>query len=1040
MNEPSPSLTSHTAPAVGPVPPFLPSPSYLTNGVPPGPVSGPQEEDEPYTIKCICNFQDDDGSTVFCERCETWQHIECYYPTRDVPDVHNCRDCEPRPLDQRRATERQRRRREQIDAGERKPKRPAGKSHKKKSTPSITQLNGWTLPDKQDAGNASDRASDSPREQPPPAKKPKTSHRSSSSISSQAGTPGLALDSRKRTGSLPRKARSPSKVPANRSLNGVGDELYTLDFMRLYREDNGDVPLQANLHSNIAITGQLSSWISDPEALAQATDGKAPAEVFQRVDRPIDSLPLPEVSKHEKGDSSLLCHGLNPLWKYLTVNAFVPEGSVVGELKGTIGHLQEYYQSPTNKWHSLRHPEPFVFFHPQLPIYIDTRTEGTKCRYVRRSCRPNMDLKTLISNGVEYHFCFFATEDLQPGTEITIGWDLDDQVQKYLYRFVRPAESLGVKQEGLGEAEEEYISTWVGRVLANFGGCACNGPQPCLLSRFDRRGANHLEPPRPVPLDAPKPKRSKKGRNQISPPSTGQATNSRAGSEGVNAKEHEDDHEDSRSTSGSVRSKPRSRDITPLTQISEGLPGKVPELSDREKRKIAALEKTFEQLEQGESAHKKKKRHSGGSNLNTPSTATSVRAAKARKGRQTITDEQTQKQLGHSSTTDHQSISSAPHRPRYVDAGTSRRQSGSPSEPSPVQYRPSPSSASPVSRPLPRDDQDTSSPLPSPIYADSSTQTDPEGDVWYYSSAAPKRKMNMSLTQRLLTRCHEDRLRLEERRRARDDPDRASHGLSATNASSPIDGSSKDMLENLRASPQMDQDKSSDGDVQMKDRDAETSSRLGSDSPDLGRSPGPPDGLSPISEAINNPIKPPPPPWPSARPRSPDSGQSPTSYRSAGLRVQLPPTPQFSNHSPSTASVAGTPTSSGTLVPQSPFGIGANSFAPPFSPSVISSVHPSPIKKKISFSDYVSRRSKAEPPGTGAATAAAAAAAAATTAAMSEAADKSSSDPTSANNVVKATVGDLPDDGKMQGVESETAANAATTSAEQPASTESKIS
>ncbi|KAJ6136679.1 hypothetical protein N7497_012383 [Penicillium chrysogenum] len=55
-------------------------------------------DEEPYTIKCICSFDEDDGNTVFCEGCETWQHILCYYPDKKVPDVHNCVDCEPRPL------------------------------------------------------------------------------------------------------------------------------------------------------------------------------------------------------------------------------------------------------------------------------------------------------------------------------------------------------------------------------------------------------------------------------------------------------------------------------------------------------------------------------------------------------------------------------------------------------------------------------------------------------------------------------------------------------------------------------------------------------------------------------------------------------------------------------------------------------------------------------------------------------------------------------------------------------------------------------
>src|SRR5205085_12638974 len=52
-------------------------------------------EEEDYTIKCICDYTDDDGNTVFCDNCQTWQHIECYYPDDPVPDIHLCGECRP---------------------------------------------------------------------------------------------------------------------------------------------------------------------------------------------------------------------------------------------------------------------------------------------------------------------------------------------------------------------------------------------------------------------------------------------------------------------------------------------------------------------------------------------------------------------------------------------------------------------------------------------------------------------------------------------------------------------------------------------------------------------------------------------------------------------------------------------------------------------------------------------------------------------------------------------------------------------------------
>lgn len=84
-------------------------------------------EEEPYTIKCICEYSDDDGNTIYCEKCDTWQHIECYYP-RQVEDAsreefdHSCADCKPRLLllDRNTVPDRQRLQRQQK-ASERSP-------------------------------------------------------------------------------------------------------------------------------------------------------------------------------------------------------------------------------------------------------------------------------------------------------------------------------------------------------------------------------------------------------------------------------------------------------------------------------------------------------------------------------------------------------------------------------------------------------------------------------------------------------------------------------------------------------------------------------------------------------------------------------------------------------------------------------------------------------------------------------------------------------------------------------------------------------
>jgi hypothetical protein len=68
-----------------------------------------------YPIKCICTYGDGGSTFVRCDSCETAQHIECYYPNQNAPDLHLCADCEPRPSERKSTIEGQKYRREQAD-------------------------------------------------------------------------------------------------------------------------------------------------------------------------------------------------------------------------------------------------------------------------------------------------------------------------------------------------------------------------------------------------------------------------------------------------------------------------------------------------------------------------------------------------------------------------------------------------------------------------------------------------------------------------------------------------------------------------------------------------------------------------------------------------------------------------------------------------------------------------------------------------------------------------------------------------------------
>lgn len=572
--------THHSVPALARAPSTSKSPQL--NGIS-EPV--PQDDPEDYTIKCICIYKDDDGSTVLCERCDTWQHIICYYGHKKVPEEHFCGDCEPRELDAKRATENQRRLRE-GDGGDAKSK-GALKSHKKKKDHNVPETNGH--------GHARHESA-AARDQPPPAKRAKTSHRASASVASLNGAPVLP-DSRKRATSNANAYPSPTKSPPTFLLH-PSIPMFTNEFLSLYENDPGkdnvDDGTEGKTYTNsmsVPVTSELTTWFDNPNTLKKHRQKHS--DVFLQSDQPLRPESWPKASLKEKQNPEIAYDGRFPKWKYVVLDTNVKKDAFVGEIKGDIGLLEDYcMEDAGNRWHELRHPDPFVFFHPSIPIYIDSRAEGTQFRYVRRSCRPNLSLRTFVTGERDFHHCFVARENITSGTELTTSWYIDQALFEH-----------GKVKEENGEGDEaRRRATYFSKLLANFGGCACASAD-CTLKAHDLR-----TPPEFKKRDGRRGRA--KSKNAASPPGTGHAVNSRANSEQV--ANYDDDQADSRSTSGSIRSKPQSRDITPANGIgpadtTEGSAG----ISAREKKKILMAEKAFEDQETKTKRPKRKRASNG---------------------------------------------------------------------------------------------------------------------------------------------------------------------------------------------------------------------------------------------------------------------------------------------------------------------------------------------------------------------------------------------------------------------------------------------
>ncbi|KAK8010799.1 PHD-finger domain-containing protein [Apiospora arundinis] len=838
-------------------------------------------EEEPYTIKCICGFADDDGNTIYCETCDTWQHIECFYPL-NIEDAyaedfaHSCADCKPRPLNPQHAHERQRQRRTKVnteEVPERKTKRPPSKTHKKRSKPTDLQLNGHS-------------GSDSTLKQPHEShhKKSKSTHRPNHSISSQAPkrSPSETQKNVNPHGHPPSPANTPPDLPADFEIHE-----YSSGFLSLYNDDRGMQIVQTNSFASLPISNALSLWTRDHDKLRHET-GCEYGEVFQTLPSDIDTLkitPVVEKKKHIVAPDTVL-H-----WRFLKAPSHPIDKDVpLVELNGQIGIQKDYCEDPGNRWAELSSPLPFVFFHPDLPLYIDTRKEGSLARYVRRSCKPNAVLDTYLSGGSEYHFWLVSDRNIAPNEQITIPWDFrlpkPDSVRMLRLLGLRDEETHHQPEFDPNQMEYyQHIASWLYQILSEYGGCACDLGSECAFARFHR---TFITRSHSQSVSGSKKKSRKPKTHAVSPTSTGNPANSRAPSEG-----HLDDGCDN--DSGSSRSKPPSRDMTPARQGSFDTLGILTEPTDRDKRKVAMVEDSFRRMEQ-QQPPRKKKRTSDGNSSGLP---------KAR------------------SSKSHSQGPNGPNERRYVDAGTNRSMSGSPS-----------SSVSPNTIPRGRPQSSThpwpaqsgrSSEGPRPEYRDASVQTDHVDGEWFSPQReVPKpKKRIVSLSKRLLESRHRLRADEEERRGSL-----TASPTSVTSAMVKMDLDSPSLKQAAKfPSPDVAKDISMPVAVCHEEVVADSAMV---DAPPMSPTDTRP---SPVPTTPNVVL--------AAKTKSPD------------LRVQMPP-PSMFPASGASASPATPASASGSTV-QSPF---ASGLPNPFGQASLNGIaaHPSPVKKKLSLSDYTKSR------------------------------------------------------------------------------------
>lgn len=390
-------------------------------------------------------------------------------------------------------------------------------------------------------------------------------------------------------------------------------------------------------------------------------------------------------------------------------------------------------------------------------------------------------------------------------------------------------------------------------------------------------------------MKMPKANKKKRAATLVSPLNT--HVNSRSGSE-ARKFDVDEDPSDSRSNSGSGRGS-ASRDITPNTHHSATMP----ELSERERRKVAKEEEMFRRQEEEQSGKQgKKKRNSGGSTLHTPSESKPKPPGFGARG--------------------------------YTDASTPKP-SGLPSKPGrkpKTNSKPTPKTITKIVK------------RPTPNYVTTSVQCDMDKEEAEAKSAAcSPRKPYLSLTTRLLQRCALN----NTRRRSQPSPSQASK--SSPDATMDIDETSVKQSSVTPEPVEAPQTK----DVEMQDAGDANGQHQHVQLPN-GKSPS-------LDHPPSLPVNPPAPPWPSQpshTSKPPDPHEQPL-HKSPEMHISMPPPPSNpfgpSNAQPTSTSL--------TMTPTSIAGTPASALPPALihQTSSQSAAAASPMKKKMSLSDYTKR-------------------------------------------------------------------------------------
>ncbi|KAL7324350.1 SET domain-containing protein 3, variant 2 [Mucor circinelloides] len=390
-------------------------------------------------IRCVCDDSDDDGFTIQCEHCENWQHASCVnIKKNNIPEHYMCDRCS------------------------RKLNRKDNQTRRRNSS--------------SETGNSVDTSMNreiliNPRF-PLIDKKSKSKKLLKRTIPKKRVYPQDSEDEESAAHHIPPTISKSKFTPLSK--NVFKEKLVEHLLIEVHRQW---------MESNKSKSSTGKSKVESPSTSSAAAKGLESIVVMES-NLLLPAIPKASVKPLRKSlRGTFLQNQKDPsVEKGVFADIHIPEHRYLMEVTGEYARKSEYKNDPDNNFTLLGTPPAHVFFFRNIDICIDARFAGNDTRYIRRSCSPNSEIRSVIlpndSDDHTIHMGIYTTEEVDRGEEITISWNWQ---RGYLMwnknkEFLRQDHRVEINP-----SEVDSLKQSLNLIASEFGECACEDKEECLI-------------------------------------------------------------------------------------------------------------------------------------------------------------------------------------------------------------------------------------------------------------------------------------------------------------------------------------------------------------------------------------------------------------------------------------------------------------------------------------------------------------------------------------------------------------------------------